>query len=65
MSSRLETTQPVLEAFAVKQTWKQKSRFLAIAGVGFFADGYLNLTIGLGKFNYCHKPVTPTPFSKS
>lgn len=25
-----------------------KIRFLLIAGVGFFADGYLNLTIGLG-----------------
>lgn len=25
-----------------------KLRFLATAGVGFFADGYLNLTIGLG-----------------
>lgn len=27
-----------------------KLRFLATAGVGFFADGYLNLTIGLGMF---------------
>lgn len=25
-----------------------KLRFLITAGVGFFADGYLNLTIGLG-----------------
>lgn len=25
-----------------------KLRFLATAGVGFFADGYLNLSIGLG-----------------
>lgn len=23
-------------------------KFLAVAGVGFFADGYLNLSIGLG-----------------
>ena len=28
----------------------QKLRFLAITSVGFFADGYLNLTIGLGKY---------------
>jgi PHS family inorganic phosphate transporter-like MFS transporter len=27
-----------------------KLRFLVIAGVGFFADGYLNLTIGLGMY---------------
>lgn len=52
MSSQPETTKLVLDSFAVKQTWQQKSRFLAIAGVGFFADGYLNLTIGLGKFSY-------------
>ena len=29
-------------------TLGQKLRFLAITSVGFFADGYLNLTIGLG-----------------
>jgi PHS family inorganic phosphate transporter-like MFS transporter len=29
-----------------------KLRFVLTAGVGFFADGYLNLTIGLGeRFN--------------
>jgi PHS family inorganic phosphate transporter-like MFS transporter len=27
-----------------------KLRFLVTTGVGFFADGYLNLTIGLGKW---------------
>lgn len=27
-----------------------KLRFVATAGVGFFADGYLNLTIGLGEW---------------
>lgn len=26
----------------------QKIKFLAIAGAGFFTDGYINLTIGLG-----------------
>lgn len=26
-----------------------KLKFLAVAGVGFFADGYLNISIGLGK----------------
>lgn len=27
---------------------KEKVKFVAIAGVGFFADGYLNISIGLG-----------------
>ena len=27
-----------------------KLRFVVTAGVGFFADGYLNLTIGLGVY---------------
>ena len=26
----------------------QQLKFFTIAGVGFFADGYLNITIGLG-----------------
>jgi PHS family inorganic phosphate transporter-like MFS transporter len=26
-----------------------KLRFVITAGVGFFADGYLNLTVGLGE----------------
>ncbi len=38
-----------------------KLKFLAIAGVGFFADGYLNISIGLGKLqetkNQWHKPT--------
>lgn len=41
-------------------TLAQKLRFLAIAGVGFLSDGYLNLTIGLGRFLPCavyYKPV--------
>lgn len=27
-----------------------KLKFLAVAGVGFFADGYLNLAIGFGMY---------------
>jgi hypothetical protein len=29
-------------------TLSARLKFLAVAGVGFFADGYLNLCIGLG-----------------
>jgi hypothetical protein len=36
--------------FGAKQSWQQKAKFFAIAGTGFFADGYLNLTIGLGTY---------------
>lgn len=49
MSSQIEATQPVPKVFETKQSWQKKARFLAIAGIGFFADGYLNLPIGLGK----------------
>lgn len=31
-------------------TLGQKVKFLCVAGVGLFCDGYLNLTIGLGEF---------------
>jgi PHS family inorganic phosphate transporter-like MFS transporter len=31
-----------------------KLRFVVTAGVGFFADGYLNLTIGLGERLYSY-----------
>jgi hypothetical protein len=37
------------ESLRTEDSWKKKARFMAIAGVGFFADGYLNITIGLGK----------------
>jgi hypothetical protein len=30
-------------------TWQEKLKFTLIAGAGFFTDGYINLTIGLGK----------------
>ena len=48
MHSQVRTTLPVPEAFDTKQSWQQKARFMTIATMGFFADGYLNLTIGLG-----------------
>jgi hypothetical protein len=37
-----------------------KIRFLGIAGVGFFADGYLNLCIGLGKLELSVRTWTKT-----
>jgi hypothetical protein len=43
---------------------KQKLKFLAIASAGFFTDGYINLSIGLGECEqYCIQnegpPLTP------
>jgi hypothetical protein len=29
-------------------TWGSKVKFVLVAGAGFFTDGYINLTIGLG-----------------
>lgn len=46
----MHTIQQMPEAFEATQSWQKKTRFLLIAGVGFFGDGYLNLAIGLGTF---------------
>ena len=54
MSSQRQTSLPVAQAFETKQSWQKKARFLSLAGMGFFADGYLNLSIGLG--NSPHNP---------
>lgn len=40
-------------------------RFMITAGVGFFADGYLNLTIGLGMYIFAASRTMTYNFSRS
>lgn len=45
-------------------SWKEKLKFTAVAGAGFFTDGYINLTIGLGKMATApSNALTNTPYS--
>ena len=38
-----------MEDIPQRMSLAAKVRFLIMAGVGFFSDGYLNIVIGLGK----------------
>lgn len=48
---------PSLES---KDSLTAKVRFTCIAGSGFFTDGYINLTIGLGMYCVMLTPCTPS-----
>jgi hypothetical protein len=47
--SRAENYRRLVILFKLKMLpWTEKLKFVLVAGVGFFTDGYINLTIGLG-----------------
>lgn len=49
MSAHLETA-PL--ATKPRTSWLQNVKFFALAGTGFFSDGYLNITMGLGALGW-------------